>query len=277
MLEGKVLDLATQQPLDSRVRLERVEPQAKGGYTYPQAAETIADSQGHWVFKKVPAGWYRVVVEKTGFAPRIAGYSQFDDQPHWYSYDCSLARLASVSGRVTDEAGQPLADVKVRFGNVTAGAGGRYESPDDPSCQTDAEGRFQCDRLPAGGAAIWVTKFGYVRPGLGEEIKTPAENVAMVMKKSARLRVRVDFGGAKRPQQYLVDIEPEGGSKIGSWGGSGSINDHNEIAYSEIPPGRYVLRGHPNPSSANETTDPLTVDLKGGRLTEVTISARPAR
>jgi hypothetical protein len=94
------------------------------------------------------------------------------------------------------------------------------------------------------------------------------------MHKSARLRVRVDFGGKARPAGYLVDIEPEGGSKIGSWGGSGNIDAHNEITFSDFPPGRYVLRGHPNPSRADEQTKPLTVDLKGGRLTEITLRAK---
>ncbi|MGD0041862.1 MAG: hypothetical protein ABSE84_15910, partial [Isosphaeraceae bacterium] len=39
------------------------------------------------------------------------------------------------------------------------------------------------------------------------------------------------------------------------------------------PPGRYVLHGQPNPSTGNQQTKPLTIDLKGGRLTEITISA----
>ena len=43
VLEGKVLDLATKQPIAAKMQLQRVEPQAKGGYRYPVVAETIAD------------------------------------------------------------------------------------------------------------------------------------------------------------------------------------------------------------------------------------------
>ena len=275
VLEGKVVEIATQKPLAAQVRLERVDAQAKGGYAYPLVAQTTTDSDGHWVLRKAPAGWYRVVVQGIGFAPRVAGYGQYDDQPHWYSYDCELAHLATVSGLVADDAGQPLADVKVQFMDVTSGGGGRYESPGDYSCVTDANGRFRFDLLPVGGARIRLSKLGHVRPGLGETIKSPAENVKLVMFKSARLRVRVDFGGKARPAGYIVDIEPEGGSRIGSWGGSGNIDAHSEIAFSDIPPGRYVLRGHPNPSRTDEQTDPLVVELKGGRPTEITISAKP--
>jgi hypothetical protein len=94
------------------------------------------------------------------------------------------------------------------------------------------------------------------------------------MMKSARLRVTVDFNGKNRPTDYIVEIEPEGGSAVGTWGGSGNIDAHNQIAFYDVPPGRYVLHGHPNPSSANERTKPLTIELKGGRSTEITLSAK---
>ena len=45
-------------------------------------AETKADAKGHWVLRKAPAGWVRVVVEAQGFVPRVAGYARFDEQPH---------------------------------------------------------------------------------------------------------------------------------------------------------------------------------------------------
>ena len=71
----------------------RVEPQPKGGYRYPVAAEAVADAQGRWVLKKAPAGWHRVVVEADGYVPpRVVGYTQSDDEPRWSSYNSELAR-----------------------------------------------------------------------------------------------------------------------------------------------------------------------------------------
>ncbi len=90
VLEGKVTDLATGQPVAARMRLERIEPQAKGGYRYEAAARGRRRRAGRWVLKKAPAGWHRVVVEADGFVPRIAGYARFDEQPRWASYDCGL-------------------------------------------------------------------------------------------------------------------------------------------------------------------------------------------
>src|SRR5690606_5953535 len=125
------------------IRLERVEPQETGGYLYPTVAEAKAGADGRWVLKEAPAGWARVVVEADGFVPRIAGHGRFDEQPRWHPYDSSLTRPAVVSGRVTDEAGTPLADVEVSLGNVAPASGGRYESPVDYAARTDAEGRFR--------------------------------------------------------------------------------------------------------------------------------------
>jgi hypothetical protein len=226
------------------------------------------------VLKKAPAGWVRVVVEADGFVPRVAGYAQIDDQPRWQSYDCGLARSATVSGRITDEAGRPLEGVDVRLDNVQPVSGGRYKTPDDYKIKTDAEGRFRAEQVPAGMASIWLHKPGYVRPGLGPAITMPKDGVELQMMKAASVRVTVDFAGRKWPGEYMVSIKPEGGEVIGSYGGSGYIDAKNQMAFEILPPGRYILSGRPNPGSDAQETEPVTVDLKGGQASEITLKAK---
>ena len=274
VLEGTVIDLATKQPIAATIRLQRVEPRETGGYLYPVVAEAKADAQGHWVLKHAPAGWVRVVAEAEGFVPKVAGYARFDDQPRWQSYACGLARPATVSGRVTDEAGQPLEGVDVSLGNVQPASGGRYESPVESKARTDADGRFRIDGVPVGTAAVWVHKPGYCRPGLGLPITTPMEDVALAMMKAAGVRVTVDFADKGRPEGYIVTMEPEGGNVIGSYGGSGNIDAKNQMTFPIVPPGRYVLRGRPNPGSDAEQTESVPVELKGGQTAEVTLKAK---
>jgi hypothetical protein len=274
VLEGKVTDLATRLPIAANVTLERVEPQKTGGYLYPVVALTKADSAGRWVLKNAPAGWVRVVVAAEGIVPRVAGYARFDGQPRWQTYDCGLSHSAPVSGRVTDDAGKPLSDVEVRLGDVVPESGGRYESPLEYTFKTDALGHFRAEQVPAGRATIWLHKPGYCRPGLGLAITTPKDGLALEMMKAARVVVTVDFTGRERPTGYIVMIEPEGGDVVGSYGGSGNINDKNQIAFENVPPGRYVFRGQPNPSSGDQRTEPVTVDLKGGEAAEVTLEAK---
>ena len=276
VLEGNVVDLATQMPLAARMRLQRVEPQTKGGYQYTTEAESKANDRGHWILKQAPAGWYRVVIDHDGYVPRVIGYARFDKQPRWHSFDGALAQPGLVSGRVTDDAGQPLADVNVRLGNVAPNRGGRYESDADYATQTDTDGRFRLEWVPVGTAAVWLHKTGYCRPGLGEPIDVPTADISLTMTRSAQLCVTVDFATTERPAEYLVDIEPEEGADVGKWSGSGRIDAQDQITFKDVPPGRYVVQGHPNPSSADQRTEPQTIDLQGGKTTQITLPAKSA-
>ncbi|HEV3025508.1 MAG TPA: carboxypeptidase-like regulatory domain-containing protein, partial [Pirellulales bacterium] len=273
VLEGKVTDLATKKAVAAKVRLQRVEPQPNS-YRYVNVAEADADADGHWVLKKTPAGWHRVLVEAAGYVPRVAGYVRHDGQPKWKSFDGGLARPGTVSGRVVDEAGKPLPGVDVRIQDVTAADGGRYESPLDATVKSDKDGRFKSDQVPVGRATIWVHKSGYCRPGLGEPIATPKNDIELQMMKAARVLVTVDFTDRLRPQGYIVQIAPEGGDRVGTFGGSGNIDANNQIVFENVPPGRYTFQGRPNPSSGNQETEAVTIPLRGGETSGVTLKAK---
>jgi hypothetical protein len=274
VLDGTVRDLTTKQPLAATIELQRVEPQAKGGYQYTTVTKTAADDRGRWVVKSTPAGWHRVVVAAAGYVPRIAAYGTYDDEPLWIPLETGLARTAGVTGRVTDDRGQPLAGVTVRLGDLVAGDGGRYEMPTGDELQTDADGRFHSDQLPLGKGTVRVYKPGYVRPGLGQPIELPSKDIALTMIKAAALKITVDFGATKRPEGYIVNIAPEDGEGVGKWGGSGNINAENRIHFEQIPPGRYVFYGRPNPGSEAQQTAPVVVDLQGGQTKEITLRAK---
>jgi hypothetical protein len=52
----------------------------------------------------------------------------------------------------------------------------------------------------------------------------------------------VDFTGKVRPGGYIVSMEPEGGSKIGSYGGSGNIDAEGRMTFKDVPPGKYTFK-----------------------------------
>jgi hypothetical protein len=277
VLEGTVTDLATQKPITTaKMRLEKMElVLPKGGaYRYTSVAGAGTDIAGRWVLKKAPQGSYRVVIEADGFVPHVLGYANIDAQPRWQGFDGGLARPAHITGRVTDDAGQPLADVAVQIGNVTVSSGGGYGSPLPSSFKTGADGRFRAEQIPVGRATIWLHKPGYCRPGLGREITTPADGIELTMLKAARVVVTVDFTGKKRPAGYMVSIEPQGGEAVGKYGGSGDINAQNQMTFDNVPPDRYVIYGRPNPSSGNQETERVSIDLKGGKTAEVKLRAK---
>ena len=274
VLEGKVTDLATKKPITAKVRLELITLQ-NNGYSYSTVAKAETDAKGRWVLKKTPAGWYRVIIEAKGFVPRVLGHLNVDDQPRWQAFDGGLVRPAKVAGRLTGDDGKPLADVEVRIDGVTTNSGAHYQSAQGYTLKTDKDGRFRSDQIPAGRATIWVYKPGYCRPGLGLPITTPKEDIKLTMIRAGRIVVTVDFGGKVRNGMYLVQVEPEGGIAIGKYGGTGNIsNDTNQITFDNVPPGRYVVRGRPNPGAANQETDPITIDLKGGKTAEIKLKAK---
>jgi hypothetical protein len=274
VLEGTVVDLGTQAPLPARARLERIEPQERSGYKYTAAAEAVADDKGHWVIKSVPAGWYRIVVEAEGLVPRIAGYAQLDGQPLWAEYNTGLSRPTTISGRVVDDEDRPLEGVEVGVDGILAEPGGRYDSPVEQKYVTDREGRFVAEALPIGRATVRVHKPGYVRPGLGLDVEMPAKDVVLTMLRSSSIEVTVDFSDTVRPEGYIVQIEDAKGPVVGSWGGTANIDADGKVKFENVPPGRYVLTGRPNPGADAQETDPTPIDLGPGEEWAATLKAK---
>lgn len=274
VLEGQLLSSVTKRPLAGRVVLERLEPGDDGRLHSKVVAEAQAAAEGRWVLTKVPPGPHRLVAEAEGQARRVVGHVAPTDQPSWTSFPCLLAPVAQVTGQVVDEAGKPLTKVNVQLADITAGPDGRYELPATPAVTTDDEGRFRIEGVPQGSARIWVHKSGYCRPGLGLTVKTPAADVAVMMQRAAQVKVRVSFGGTPPPPGYVVKMTPEEGEAPGRWSGSGNIDVNREISFSNVPPGRYVLRGRPNPGGADDETAPRAVDLLGGQTHEIELQAK---
>lgn len=274
VLEGKAIDLATEQPLAATLVLEKIEPHDRGGYLHTKLVETNTDANGRWVLKKVPQEWCRLVLSADGYVSRVIGYGKYDGQPQWSEHNSGLSKPGTVTGRIVDNKGNPLPDVDVRIDGLNVTNAGHYELADGSSVQSDAEGRFTFASLPLGSATVWIHKPGYIRPGLGSKIQIPTNGLKMEMQPAAKLQVIIDFSATKRPKGYIVHVEPEGGEQVGKWSGDGNIDDDDQITYENIPPGKYVITGRPNPGSEKQTTDPIKVDLAGGEITEVTLPAK---
>lgn len=271
VLEGTITDLKG-KALDGEMDLQLIEP-GDNGYNYTSVEQVKTDAKGRWVLKQAPSRWYRIVARADGFVPRVVGYAAFAGVPGWHFYKGALSQLAVVSGRVVDDAGKALGDVEVSLDDIVCNDE-VYKTLDSLEVKTDSDGKFQIADAPIGSTRVFVRKQGYCRPGLGESIDTPADELKLTMAPSAQIHVAVDFANSKRPEGYIVEIEPQGGNVVGSWGGSGNIDDKNEIVFSDAPAGKYFICGHPNPSSGKDNTPQIMIDAKGGVTVEVTLKAK---
>jgi hypothetical protein len=266
VLEGKVHDAATGKPLAARVQLLRYDRNPEGGGAYVTVASADADDQGRWVLKKAPQGLGTIRLSADGYAPRHVGFDELGNQPSWSAVNADLAPAVTLAGTVTDESGQPLEGVSVRLESVFA--------PATPNLLTDKNGRFESDQVPQGELTLRASKEGYVHVGLRDAVQAPAADEKLTLVRAGGINIVVDFGKKAKPQDYLVKIEPEEGSRIGSWGGTASVDGNGFARFTHVPPGKYVLWGRPNPGSDSAETKKLPVEIKGGETHSVTLKAR---
>lgn len=274
VIDGTALNLHSGMPIEATIRIEKIESNPKGGYIHSNVATTVADDKGHWQFKNVGTDWYRVIAEYDGFVPRLLTHVQYTQEPGWEKVEAKLARATKVRGRVIDSQGKPLQGVEVRFSDVAIPEQEYYEQPDGASQKSDENGCFEIESVTGANCRVWVHRDGYVRPGLGQTLTIPCDEVTIQMEQASSLTVEVVFDKQKTAANYLVHIGPEGGEKVGSWGGSGNIDAENKIQFKNIPPGKYVIHGRPNPGSDDEQTQQKIVDLEPGKELKITIAAK---
>src|ERR1022692_2347697 len=84
----------------------------------------------------------------------------------------------------------------------------------------------------------------------------PVTNVLLHLGGAGTIRVSVTDHEGHALSRYeghelLVDVEPKGGSKVGSWGGSATVKADGTFEFSNVPPGEYRITSRPNPSTSN--------------------------
>lgn len=303
VLEGRVVDLATQLPLVARIRT-LAPSKGAGAVDVNHVAETVSDSQGRWVLKNVPTGCRQLILTADGYLPRTLYNPITDGQPGWHFFDRGLSRPGIVSGRALTNTGQPLANVEVRLKGDFFGPDWEYWRGSKFVTETDADGHFRFDQVPRGDAAIRVRHDDYCLPGAAHAVKSPTKDVALSLVKTAKVQVTVDFTGTLQPETYLVMIRPaEGGAKLPTWEQLQNhvtlvhhdsatdglrveirpIDAKDQICFNELPPGKYILQGWPSrfgpggqstPFKDIERSKPLAIEVNSGQLVETRLPAK---
>ena len=138
-------------------------------------------------------------------------------------------------------------DVDFRFVALEENSG--YQCVPKPSATTDEEGFFELQSLPEG-----LTQIRCRASSLHQETSIfdiykvstkpwdKPEDIKIVMSGTGLVCGKVVGIDGKPPKRaFIAEIEPKGGNKIGSWGGSMQCKKDGSFEFKGVPPGEYIV------------------------------------
>lgn len=151
-ISGRVTIVQNGQP--APVRRARVTLESS---LLPRAVRVDADVEGRFQFRDLPAGSYRLVVEKAGFVPLVKDPRRTFERPaaieiedgQAASLECWMQPGAAIEGTVVSDRGDPAINVVVTAQRYSYDPGGRRLTP-VRQVRTDDRGHFRVHTLPPG-------------------------------------------------------------------------------------------------------------------------------
>ncbi len=287
-LEGKVLNLIGGQG----VRKVNLTLYPMGGAPTGDSAKpygTTTDSDGKFVFEAVEPGRYNLWAERSGFIRQSYGAKHglsggttiaLAAGQHLKDISLQLTPQAVLSGKVTDEDGDPLGRTQVRVVQIGY-RNGKRQPTSRQNGMSDEEGEFKLSNLPPGryyvctGTPARRASFEAARSADRDPAKAkPRESYAPAcypsatdatsavaidvsagqtiagidirLHKSAVVRVKGQLSGAVPGHPYdqvQVSLYPADPAEavFNFSGGSGSVDKKGDFELSNVHPGSYRL------------------------------------
>jgi hypothetical protein len=174
-ISGSVVSANTGDPL-RRAHVTLVEH----GASNPIPLEILADSSGHFLIEKIPAGRYDLSVERDGYIGTHYGQTKQDQAGAILTLTAGqkmtgllfrLWKAAAISGRVMDINGDPVQGATVSVISRTMHAG-KMEVREAESAQTDDLGEYRVFQIRPGKYILAAEPLGsrgfYRRPPIAE-------------------------------------------------------------------------------------------------------------
>ena len=257
------------------------------------------DSEGRYEFASLPAGRYRLFVDKAGYVALEYGQARpfeagkpldIADGQALEKIDFSLPRGSAITGRITDEFGDPITDVQVQALRYQFVNGERQLVNAGRSAQTDDLGAYRIfglmpgdyvvrasmrPNMPAVHEAPMSEPMGYpgtyypgvadvsqaqtVTAALGQELSSIA--FPLVPARLSRISGTV-MGSDGRPLAgAMVMIRARGSGGLGALrmnivnGGGNQVRPDGSFQLTNVPPGDYVLDVQQRPQNIRSLQD----------------------
>src|SRR5213593_3813256 len=160
VIGGRILAADTGRPL-RRAQIRLTAPELGR-----EPRTTSTDADGRYEFTELPAGRYTVTVSRSGYLTLQYGQRrpleqgkplQLADHQTVQDIDFALPKMSLITGRVTDELGDPIAGANVSAMRSAFWDGRRRLVPWGPVARTDAGGEYRIAGL-APGTYVVVAK-----------------------------------------------------------------------------------------------------------------------
>ena len=305
-VEGIVLNARTRAPLaKAQVRLLKLDGPAAG----PGSAAT--DASGRFKLSGVAPGQYRALASRSGFVRQVFGsgsaFPSLTLAPGQAlaGLTLELSPAAVIAGRVVDEDGEPLANVRLQAFRCPSSQGSRQFLPVGRSVSTDDQGGYRLFDLDhgryyvsaaysppsgptagvpsAGPAEVGVTLAFY--PGTAD----PAQAIPIQLRAGDE-RLGVDFRLApphivrvrgrlvpapERPQEVVLALAPLAGGAAGMFASgpqpSGHIDASGAFEFRGVTSGFYALT-----AAGDRLRGHLLVEAASDNIDGLELALKPA-
>jgi protocatechuate 3,4-dioxygenase beta subunit len=289
-VSGTVTNVAGEPVRGATLRLI---PQKDGAGTPAQVDSVSSDAQGNFAFEDLDPGSYSVTSEKAGYLST----EYFDSAKSWVfdlasgekrtGIDIKMTPQSLISGRVTDEYGDPYPNARVSVVRWGYEKGQKRPQPaGGPGALTNAEGVFALGNLQAGSYYIEVTPRSvstYPAPiQKGQEEAFVTTYYPGVTDPSSAIAVQASAGGAARdidirmhkarayrihgkvagvaagtsPPNITVQIVPKDGPSLNP--ASAVVRD-GAFDFEGVLPGIYMLQSIPGPRTSGMARQIVTL------------------
>lgn len=290
VITGRVVS-DTGRPL-RRARVTVSSPDLGAG----SSRSTSTDLAGRYEIKELPAARYRVQVTRSGFLPLDYGQRrpgeqgrpvQIGDGQTVEKIDFALPRMSVITGRVSDELGEPIEGVTVLAMRSLFFEGRRKLVP-VAQAQTDDQGEYRLQKLPphtyyvmASTKETWTVieagkeiVLGYmptffpgiisgadarrVPVGLGQQV--PSIDLSLIPGRTATVSGTA-FDSQHRPFSRVTLGEEIRGVGFASFRGgyNGTVGPDGGFSVPKVPPGEYRL--YANRLAGDPAGDPEVAEM----------------
>jgi protocatechuate 3,4-dioxygenase beta subunit len=271
---------------------------------------TRADSGGAFEFRGLSPGTYRIVASKSGYEPIVADAPPLRMRILYSGrsvtlaagavidpIDVPLAPLATLSGVVLDENGDPLQGASVQLLTIRYEAGRRQlVSAEVAARVTDDLGRYRLFGLAPGqyvvsasiGSVSSADVPGFVRsyfpatssPSSAQFVVVRRSegvagiDIAMVRGRTARVTGRILDAAGQPTTGGTVMLRPRQRASIVGVSVGARLLPDGRFEFPNVPPGDYVIqanRGRTNPSVEGEFAA-LPITVNGSDLTDLVLA-----